>query len=300
MREKNMTFRREELEKLSTLELDTLLRKELDSDTPERETVLLVLSILEDRDPTDSDNRPAGAEEAWERLLNRPRQADSKMPKLGRKPAKWLGAVAAAVLAIVLLVTVPQSVGAENIFQIIGRWTRDIFNLSDGSARQVQDDYVFQTDHEGLQQLYDAVVAQGITEPVVPMWIPEGYELKELKVYSHQIAPKICAQFFSENNYIQIVFEIHSQEETNKYPKDDTDVEEYEYKGYCYYIVSNEDTWKAIWYSGNTECAIFTNGTEDILYQVLNSISGGKNEEITSNNKCDDSSLNVACYALPC
>lgn len=273
MREKNMTFRREELEKLSTLELDTLLRKELDSDTPERETVLLVLSILEDRDPTDSDNRPAGAEEAWERLLNRPQQSDSKMPKLGRKPAKWLGAVAAAVLVIVLLVTVPQSVGAENIFQIIGRWTRDIFNLSDGSARQVQDDYVFQTDHEGLQQLYDAVVAQGITEPVVPMWIPEGYVLVEFKVMSPSIDTKIYAQFLNGEHYIQFVIENRNSDTKNKYPKDDINVDLYEYKGICYYIFSNEDTHKAIWDVG-AECLLATNDTDQVLYNILNSIQG--------------------------
>lgn len=272
MREKNVTFRREELEKLSTLELDTLLREELDSDTPERETVLLVLSILEERDPTDSDNRPAGAEEAWERLLNRPRQADSKMPKLGIKPAKWLGAVAAAVLAVVLLVTVPQSVGAENIFQIIGRWTRDIFNLSDGSARQVQDDYVFQTDHEGLQQLYDAVVAQGITEPVVPMWIPEGYELEEIKVFSQRETPKIYAQFVFKQNYVQVFIEPHCLEETNKYSKDKVTVREIEYNNICYYLMQNKDTYKAIWTIGNLECSLVTNDTETIMINMLNSI----------------------------
>lgn len=272
MREKNVTFRREELEKLSTLELDTLLREELDSDTPERETVLLVLSILEDRDPTDSDNRPAGAEEAWERLLNRPRQADSKMPKLGRKPAKWLGAVAAAVLVIVLLVTVPQSVGAENIFQIIGRWTRDIFNLSDGSARQVQDDYVFQTDHEGLQQLYDAVVAQGITEPVVPMWIPEAYVIQEIKIWSMDDKAKLCAQFTENEKYLQIIIECHSTETTNDYTKDDVIIKELEYANVRYYLMKNEDTYKAIWKVGIIECSLVTNDTENTLIRILKSI----------------------------
>lgn len=272
MREKNMTFRREELEKLSTLELDTLLRKELDSDTPERETVLLVLSILEERDPTDSDNRPAGAEEAWERLLNRPQQSDSKMPKLGRKPVKWLGAVAAAVLAIVLLVTVPQSVGAENIFQIIGRWTRDIFNLSDGSARQVQDDYVFQTDHEGLQQLYDAVVAQGITDPVVPMWIPEEYELAQLEVFSRQKTPKIHARFITENQYIIITIETFSGGESNEYTKDNINIKELEYDNVCYYLMRNGDTNKAIWNTGIVECSLVTNDTDAIMLNILDSI----------------------------
>lgn len=271
MKERNMTFRREELENLSTLELDRILRKELDRDTPDRETVLLALSILEERDPTDSENRPEGAEEAWERLLNRPKISS----KPAKKPAKWLGAVAAAaVVALVLLIAIPQSAGAENIFQIIGRWTRDIFNLSDGTERQIQDDYVFQTDHEGLQQLYDAVVAQGITDPMVPMWIPGGYELEQLEVYSQQTEPKIYARLVKDKTYVQILFEIHSLEEANEYPKDAINAEEYEYKGICFYVVSNEDTWKAMWYSGVAECLIATNDSDEILYQMLNSIHG--------------------------
>lgn len=272
MKERNMTFRREELENLSTLELDGILRKELDRDTPDRETVLLALSILEERDPTDSENRPEGAEEAWERLLNRPKISS----KPAKKPAKWLAAVAAAaVVALVLLIAIPQSAGAENIFQIIGRWTRDIFNLSDGTERQIQDDYVFQTDHEGLQQLYDAVVDQGITDPMVPMWIPDEYELVQLDMLSQQDKPKVYACFVSDDKYIQFTFETHGSEESNKYPKDDIVVEEYEHKGICFYVVSNEDTWKAMWYSGVAECAIFTNDTEWTLHQILNSISGG-------------------------
>ena len=185
MIEKNLTFRREELEKLSTPELDMVLRSELDSDTPQRETVLFVLSILEDRDSSNPGNRPEGAEEAWERLLNRSQYSENSKPKFGRKLPKWFaGVAAAAVVALVLSVVVPQAVGAENIFQIIGRWTRDIFNLSDGTEPQVHDEYVFQTDHEGLQQLYDAVVAQGITDPVVPRWLPEGCDLMELRTFA--------------------------------------------------------------------------------------------------------------------
>ena len=194
MIEKDLTFRREELEKLSTPELDMILRSELDSDTPQRETVLFVLSILEERDSSNPGNRPEGAEEAWERLLSRSQYSENSKSKCCRKLPKYLCAVAsAAVVALILSVVVPQTVGAENIFQIFGRWTRDIFNLSDGTEPPAEDKYVFKTDHEGLQQLYDAVVAQGITEPVVPMWLPEGYELTEFNSFPE--FKKIYARF---------------------------------------------------------------------------------------------------------
>lgn len=272
MKERNMTFCREDLEKLSTLELDQLLRSELDSDTPERETVLLVLSILEERDLPNSNERPEGAEEAWERLLKRTRPSEISVHKSTKKSIKWFGTIAvAAAAAFVLLIAVPQTVGAENIFQIIGRWTRDIFNLSDGTEQQSQDAYIFQTDHEGLQQLYDAVVAQGITEPVVPTWIPESYTLSELKTITE--THKIYTIFQFGTKYVQVSVEKNGTDNSYRYPKDDANVEIIELMGQKYYVMPNDETWKAVWRTNNNiECSITTNDTNEVLKTIIQSI----------------------------
>ena len=265
---------REDLEKMPSEQLDAILRNELDGDTPDSETVLSVLSILEERDPTDS--RPVGAYDDWEHIRNN-RQGclEDTVPESKRtaKPRKWIGAIA-AVLAIVLVLamTIPQTVGAESIFDIIGRWTKDLFDFSNSGTEQTdQNTYIFQTDHEGLQQLHDAVVELGVTAPVVPTWIPEEYELKELKVVSQSEIPKIYAQFAFADKYIQFMIEVHNEEETNKYPKDDGSVEICEYDGISYYIFTNEDTRKVIWTNENAECAVSTNASIDIINQLLNS-----------------------------
>lgn len=275
MKEKNISFSREELEKLSTLELDQILRAELDSDTPERETVLLVLSILEDRDPTNSQKCPEGAEEAWDDFVNRTNYSKQPIEKTIRKTRKWfLPVAAAAAIVLILLISVPQAVEAENIFAIFGRWTRDLFSLSDGIENQDGGDYIFQTDHEGLQQVYDAVVEQGITDPVVPSWIPDGYELKEFRKLSYDEGPKVYARLEKGEHYIQFVAEVHVSDCSNKYTKDEPNAEVYSLMGVQYYIVRNIDTWKSIWNIGGAECSLITNETEDVLYQILNSIRG--------------------------
>lgn len=277
MKEKNISFRREELEKLSTLDLDQILRAELDSDTPERETVLLVLSILEDRDPTNSQKCPEGAEEAWDDFVNRTGYLKQSVEKPIRKASKWfLPVAAAAAIVLILLISVPQAVGAENIFEILGRWTRDLFSFSNEVENQSNETYIFQTDHEGLQQLYDAVVEQGVTVPVVPTWIPEGYELEELRIVQKPDSAKIYSQFTKNGSNIQIVIDCSNSELTNSYPKNDVDVKIYNAAGTYYYIVSNEDTWKAMWNNADNECSIITNETFDVLYMILNSIQGRK------------------------
>ncbi len=278
MKEKDIAVRREELEKLSTLDLDRILRAELDGDTPNRENILLILSILEDRDPTDPQNRPEGAAEAWNAFVNRtgyPRPIEKPI----RKTRKWYVPVAAAAaVVLILLMAVPQTVGAENIFEILGRWTRDIFCLFDIEGTSSNDEYIFETDHEGLQQVYDAVVALGVTDPIVPTWIPNGYILKEMRLVSPNEHTKVYAKFENQDYYIQFVVEIYSVERSNKYTKDDIGALTFDFSGVYYSVVPNGDTWKATWNYGVAECSLVTNDTQQVLCQILNSIKGRATE----------------------
>lgn len=269
----SMTIHREELEKLSTQELDKILRSELDSENPKKETVLLLLSILEERDPTTSQNRPEGAERAFTERQRKEFAAPLETAtKKNWKPKKWIGVAAAVVaIAFALLATVPQTVGAESIFEIIGRWTKDLFSFSDGTDTTNQE-YVFKTDNDGLQQLYDAVVEQGVTDPVVPMWIPEGYELEELRTFRQPVSTKVYARYTMDNKYIQIMIEVQSEKVSNKYTKDDADVKQYDSNGVHYYLFANEDTWEAVWNNGNAECSLIIRDDENTLRKVLNSI----------------------------
>ena len=273
----NITIRREELEKLSTNDLDKILRAELDSENPKKETVLLLLSILEERDPTTSENRLEGTEEAF---VNRQRKEFAAPPEIATKknwkPKKWIGVAAAVVaIAFALLATVPQTVGAESIFEIIGRWTKDLFNFSDGTDSTIQEEYEFKTDNEGLQQLYDAVVEQGVTDPVVPMWIPEGYVLDELKIVTKAANPKIYARFVKNDQYVQVMIERHSTDESNAYPKDAEDVKILDSNSVQYYLYCNEETWNAAWNNGNAECLVTITDSENVMHKIIKSIQRG-------------------------
>lgn len=272
MKEKKLTFHREELEKLSTPELDKILCAELDSDDPERDTVLFVLSILEDRDTENSPERPEGAEEAWNRLFEKRTATESSESPKVHKPLKlrrWAGVMGAIAAVLVLVFAIPQAVGAENIFQIIARWSKDLFGFSD-STQSAQNEYVFETDNEGLQQLYEAVTAQGITDPVVPTWLPEGYELEELRVFPDNT--KIHARFSAGDRYLQISIEPYNDILANKYPKDDDSIHPLELDNQEYHIMPNDETWKAIWNTEKVECSITTNDTEENLTAILKSI----------------------------
>ena len=273
MKDINTSFHREELEKLPAPELEKILFAELDSESTDRDTVLQILSILKDRDSTERADCPVDAEEAWDKYLIDRNKLTRDVPVARSKPRRWLGLVAAAVTVVfVLLMTVPQAVGADSIFDIIGRWTKDLFGFSHSSSNAPTEEYVFQTDNPGLQQIYDAVAELGVTQPIVPTWTPEGYELTEVMTFGQRLSTKVIAQMNKGDRYIIITFEIYGNGVSNKYPKDNMSAEEYEASGIKHYILPNEGKWTVVWNHENAECSVTVNEGKDTLYSLIDSI----------------------------
>ena len=273
MKERNTSFHREELEKLTAPELEKLLLAELDSGSTNRDTVLQILSILENRDSKHQADCQIGTETALEKYLEGRDSVVFNRPSVHRRPKKWIGAVAATVLIVLtLLMTVPQTVGAESIFNIIGRWTQSLFGFSQSSSSAPADEYVFQSDDPALQKIFEAVAELGITQPVVPTWIPDQYVLTELIVNQQRVSTKVIAQMNSEGKYIVFTFELYGDSTSNKYPKDDISAEIYDTSGIKHYMILNEGKWTSVWNNENTECTITTNDSKEALYDMIDSI----------------------------
>lgn len=279
MKKENMTYQREALEVLSSAQLDEMLKAELNKDGMDEDLVLSILNILEHREADEFTIDPADMEAVWAQF--RESHPEPVLPRTKEVPAKnrtgprrWLGrmAVAAAVLCVMILVT-PKAMGAENIFTIIGRWTQDVFAFfsSFGDSQKPQA-YTFETDHPGLQQIYDAVSELGVTKPVVPTWVPEGYELTELKTTPTRRGVKIYAQLIKDGSVIQFTYEFYSDAESNVYEKNKGNAAVCEISYVKHYIVANEEWWTAAWAVKDLECSIMTDVKEETLYQVLRSI----------------------------
>ena len=171
----NNATKRETLAQMPMEQLEELLQGELRKQYPDEDTVKGIMEELEIRDkdvPV-----PEHIVQAWNdmQMNTKPKKTQAK-----RKPRKhtWLTWVAAsAAVFCMLLVTVPQALGAENIFTAIARWTDRIFSFDPIKPPYV---YAFQTDNPDLQTVYEEITGYGIDQPVVPMWLPEGYQLSEI------------------------------------------------------------------------------------------------------------------------
>jgi len=273
MRKREKKALQEVWKKMSTEELDELLHMELHKDLPDDEHVRGILSVLEEREhscPVEITDEVQAAWEKYKRAMEAPKVLECEKPARSRK---WIvGAAAAAAVLVVLFA--PRTVGAESVFQVLYRWTAETFEFISPGERvtNTKGEYAFETDNPGLQQVYDKVVEMGITEPVVPMWLPEGYELTELSVSARQSGEMIYAAFSRENMLISLSYFITGNEVANQYEYQNGSAEEYQVADTTHFVISNENKVNIVWRAENVECFIVSSLSKEEIYKMIKSI----------------------------
>lgn len=232
----------------------------------------LVQNILQEMERSPAD--PALAEnEAVLAACDRYRTGcqRAKKPKRGYRHLLLQVVAAAAVLCLVLMV-LPIARGEGNFLDFVNKVRSDVvafFNPAQADNRYAGG---YQTDHQGLQQLYDAVSQIGITQPVVPTWIPAGYELAEIKTEVFPAKTRIYARFESLDSVMVYSYELYGMVVTHEYVKDETSYDEYECGGNIHKIYSNNDRYTVLWEHENLKCSIVVDCQEDQLSEILKSI----------------------------
>lgn len=262
------------LEQMSTEELRVLLNRELHTEPVNEDAIRLIRGILRRRSQTVEVTITPELEQAWEKYQ---KDSDAIWQESRKKQRlhNWLvrGAAAAAVLAILVIPVFPQEAGAESLWQTLTRWTAQVveyFSPTDNEGRILE--YEFKTDNSGLQQVYDTVVEQGITVPVVPMWLPEGYELVECKVDEFPSKIRIHSRFENEEDSLVLKIEHHYTDVPRQYQIDENEYGFYEYSGVDHQIVQNYDKLVALWHRDDIEAMISAGCREEEVKQILRSI----------------------------
>lgn len=269
MKELNTADLRNQWEPLSTPELETMLQAELDRKSPDDEKVILLLHILEAREKDLPLQLSAREEEAWQRYKQK------VMSRKGKKrfPIRWLSVAASIVLIVALLFSVmPQQAEAETFWEMLQRMTSNVMEYFSGEGKLADIQYQFETDNPGLQQVYDEIVELGITEPVVPMWLPDSYELNEFVHVDSPMTKGIHVSFLNGNDEAIYKLNVYNGEPAHQYYKDDTHYEKYEHDGTIYHITQNNDWWSVVWTKENIECVLSLDCQEETLYRILRSI----------------------------
>ena len=208
-------------------------------------------------------------QDAWEQY----NEKTAIQKKTNRRRVWFLSAVAAVFICVVIL-AIPQAVGAESILDAFFRWTESVFEFFSPAqdATNPPVEYVFQTDNPGLQQVYDKVTELGVTEPVVPMWVPEGYVLTELKCTQVRNGTKVHATLQFNNSSIMIAYQISVEIMPILYEKEMSAVEAYEASEVYHFIMDNDQNVSVTWTVKGAECFISTGLSKGDIYKLIDSI----------------------------
>lgn len=255
---------------LPTEELDQILQAELEKEHPNKEVVLPILHILQDREKDYPVAQTPEVLTILEKLSKR--ETSTKQSKNRRKWVAWVAAAAAA--ACIVVMALPRTVGAESIFDVLFRWTNCVFEFiyPDNNEKYPNTDNLFETDHPGLQQLHNKVTELGVTESVVPMWLPEGFDLVNIEeIPLDDGGYKVNATFEGNNESISIYYRA-ACDITTKFEKEKSAVEVFESGDVSHFILENDENLSVTWTVDGVECSLGTNIAKEDVYTIIKSI----------------------------
>lgn len=290
------------LNRLSTEQLEELLRMDVEESKPGNEDVVFhILEVIEQRENEHPTGRIPDVDKAWaefQEYYNVPEGADTslypcetvsddssentaehcswRMPRMRR----WLKQGLVAVIAIAVVfggIVVAQAAGVD-VFGTIGRWTNNVFHF-DLSADETSTStgiYV----GEGISEyaaLQETLASVGIDENLAPTWFPVGFNASDPEILTTNINDTVCLELFNEKNgqYISIEIIRYNTEQhlqATQFEKDANNVEQYSNEHQTFYILSNADTITATWSNDLIMMQLSGNIPKDDLKKIIDSI----------------------------
>lgn len=256
-------------QRMPTEELDQVLQAELEKEHPNEEVVLPILHELEEREKDFPVEKTPEVLEILEKLSKHNTSSKQSIHK-----RRWLAGIAAAAAVVcIVIMSVSPTVRAESLFDMLFRWTSSIFEFIDPDKNESYPiaNTDFATDNPGLQQLYDKITELGVTESVVPTWLPEGFVLSELKDSPMPGGRKVHVEFESGKDLILITYRI-STDASPKVEKEETGVEVFEAGEVSHFIVDNDGNLSVTWTVDGVECVMNANVSKEDIYSIIISI----------------------------
>lgn len=213
---------------------------------------------------------------------------ERKMKKLIRQadhPARHrllrTGQLVAALVALLLLLTVATAAAGYDIWRMLAEWTAEQITLAPGQIEYIDPDDLHIPEEPGeYTDLQEALTAYGLNRSVVPKWLPEGFVQIHLDIEAAAKGSLIIfyALYQWEKNPLVIQVNIYLEDEERVYDsfgnfqKDEGDPIPYEAGGITHLLTTNAGRPVALWANGPAECCISGDITMEELKQMIDSI----------------------------
>ena len=290
------------LSRLSTQKLlELLAAAPAPAETPEDkayiDAIVEVVLEREERHPTGLLPDPEQAWEEYQQYYNTPEGEDlSLYPaenpgtapsepapsqteyRPQRRPKRHFFRRVVIVAAVVVCIALPPALGFENVFQLIGAWTDDIFLLNNVSSLEGNE---IEADKKSVD-IEEILGELNYSENIFPTWIPEGFELEKVITNEFVLSGKTELRIHYKNGQtrelITFTYNVYNSIASGTmtaFEKDANALEEYFVGDVTHYIFENLGKYIAVWNQNNIECAISGDVSLTELKEMLNSIYGG-------------------------
>lgn len=302
--EKNAKEKYAYLDQLSTKELQEILRADVDS--PGRgddEAIFYILEVMEKREQEHPSGSFPDLDACWQEFqtiyhtpegegqslypAEDPDEAPAGAAPAGKPRRRVLRrrVLAAALLTLLIASLAIPVAGYDNLLEMIGHWTSEQFTFL--TADRADETDLITDDEDSAEtdvgaELRQVLQEYGVTENVVPTWMPDGFELMgdiSVQEYSDFEKIEIFASYSDDNDSCTISI-IQSSDLVQGYTYEKaSDLPEVYFSGNVkHYIIQNTDTTIAAWYIGKLECSINTSLPKSELKRVIDSIYQGEND----------------------
>ena len=271
-------------------------RKQLEENADEAEFALLIDDYLNDlgealQNKYEEAKQRGEAPEMPEDMKNRLRQfianynepietnADSieiikdDVPSNNQKirlSAKWLRrlGVAAATIAILVGSMLTVQAAGFDVFGAIARWTESVFSYEQTIGSVNSNSMI----NSSVEQLKYSLLAQGLSQENTPAWVPDRFEITEMKAESNESRCIIHALFSSESDYLIIDISRSSTGDEVCIEKNTETVETVVVSDKTFYVFQNNSNMAAVWSDGNDSISIYGTISKEELISIVLSI----------------------------
>lgn len=178
--------------------------------------------------------------------------------------------VLAACLGITMLFAVASACGVNLISEFL-EWREETFVLRGRGCGQM---VLEQTPEGEYASMEEAVAAYGITDPIVPTWIPKEFKVQYVRAKEQLYSVNLSAAYSSNSKEIRIKIYINKAEDDSAIHAEHSvqDPIPYERNGIDFLLAENNKQWQASWTIGNCVCSINGDLTEREIKQMIDSI----------------------------
>lgn len=273
----NQTF--PQYDQMPTEQLEEIIRADFwlsDDGTPDDERIDRMLEVIIQREK-DSNQQDAPHFKSWKEIAKEQPLAETdaiaEVSVPLRKKTRWshmkrVSAIAAVFACVFLLGTFSTAYAfGIDIWGVLVRWTENSFQV-EANVHEIDVNRF----PEPLRNMAEKLAAHGITDGVLPTYLPDGYKVMEESYFSNGEYSVFYTALSKENAFLSInCTQYYTGNFSSEYEKDDSNPAIYYINGTSFYVFTNFGNPVIHWSKDNLDCSII-GAPEGEIEEIINSI----------------------------